>query len=146
MSASGSCLLGAMRGSTMSTSHAAYTGISLHMRIGMKAPPALLSMLPTWWRNWFLICSLFPRFTLELNHCGSTGSVALFRATRVLDFTCSGVNWLGSTMLNDLGKPQEKLYKSLGDKCLGREMGLNVQQLGTMDGLDGFASCPHGFE
>jgi hypothetical protein len=49
-------------------------------------------------------------------------------------------------MLNNLGKPQEKLHKSLGDKCSGRKMELNVQQFGAMDGLDGFDSCPHRFE
>jgi hypothetical protein len=49
-------------------------------------------------------------------------------------------------MSNNLGKPQGKLHKSLGDKFSSREMELNVQQFGAMDGLDGFASHPHGFE
>jgi hypothetical protein len=39
-------------------------------------------------------------------------------------------------MLNDLGKPQEKLHKSLGDKGSGREMEFDFQQFGTIDGLD----------
>jgi hypothetical protein len=39
-----------------------------------------------------------------------------------------------------LGKPQEKLHKSLEDKGSGREIELNVQQFGTMDGLD--ECCP----
>jgi hypothetical protein len=43
-------------------------------------------------------------------------------------------------MLNNLGKPQEKLQKSREDKCSGREMELDVQQFGAIDGLDGFAS------
>jgi hypothetical protein len=43
-------------------------------------------------------------------------------------------------MSNDLGKPQEKLHKSLGDKGSGWEMELNVQQFGAMDGLD--EHCP----
>jgi hypothetical protein len=43
-------------------------------------------------------------------------------------------------MLNDLGKPQEKLPKSLGGKGSGREMGLDVQQFSAIDGLD--EHCP----
>jgi hypothetical protein len=35
-------------------------------------------------------------------------------------------------MSNNLGKPQEKLHKSLGDKGSGREMELDVQQFGAM--------------
>ncbi|KAJ7307715.1 hypothetical protein DFH08DRAFT_944602 [Mycena albidolilacea] len=58
----------------------------------------------------------------------------------------SGVNWLSSKMSNGLGKPQEKLHMLLGGKCSGRKIELNVQQFGAMDGLDGFASPPHGFE
>jgi hypothetical protein len=43
-------------------------------------------------------------------------------------------------MSNSLGKPQEKLHKSLGDKGSGREIELDVQQFGAMDSLD--EHCP----